>query len=164
LPRRTAEIEAFWRGFADHSGAADRYAVVAFGDGPAMASELADLVVAGTKRATASLRRDYADGGEPLPRVGDLVLVVDGDGAPRCIWRTTGVDIKPLIAVDDRFAWDEGEGDRTRAWWLDAHRGYFGRQAAREGFALNDEIETVFERFTVVWPLAIADRDESAGR
>ena len=84
------------------------------GTAPRVATELADLVAAGTKRATASLLRDYADGREPLPRVGDFVVVVDGADAPRFIWRTTEIEIKPLIAVDDRFAFDEGEGDRTR--------------------------------------------------
>jgi uncharacterized protein YhfF len=155
---KTAATEAFWHDFARHAapGAAD-YQVVAFGDSPAMATELADLVVAGTKRATASLARDYADGRSLRPAVGDFVVVVDGAGAPRCIWRTTEITIKPLDAVDARFAWDEGEGDRTLAWWLAAHRRYFARQAARDGFAMHDAIETVFERFTVVWPLGIAD-------
>ena len=56
MSRRTDDTEAFWREFIDHCGGkADGYVVVAFGDGPAMATELADLVVAGTKRATASL-------------------------------------------------------------------------------------------------------------
>jgi uncharacterized protein YhfF len=50
-----------------------------------------------------------------------------------------------------------GGGDRTRDWWLDAHRRYFTRQASREGFELNDEILTLFERFEVEWPLDIAD-------
>jgi hypothetical protein len=36
------------------------------------------------------------------------------------------------------------------AWWLDAHRRYFARQAAREGFELDDDILTVFDRFEVV--------------
>jgi hypothetical protein len=36
------------------------------------------------------------------------------------------------------------------AWWLDAHRRYFARQAAREWFELDDDILTVFERFEVV--------------
>jgi uncharacterized protein YhfF len=123
-----------------------------------MADELADLVVRGPKRATAGLLRDFAVGGEPLPRVGGHVVVVDGKGMPRCIWRTTEVTIKPLIAVDDAFAWDEGEGDRTRDDWLDGHRRFFARQAAREGFEFHDRIETVFERFTVVWPPEAADR------
>ena len=63
--------------------------------------------------------------------------------------------IKPLSHVDEALAWDEGE--RTRDWWLDAHRRYSARQATREGFELDDDILTVFERFEVVWPLDVAD-------
>jgi uncharacterized protein YhfF len=63
------------------------------------------------------------------------------------------VTIKPLSQVDEAFAWDEGEGDRSRKWWLDAHRRYFSRQARREGFKFDDDILTVFERFEIVWPL-----------
>jgi uncharacterized protein YhfF len=59
--------------------------------------------------------------------------------------------------VDEAFARDEGEGDRTRNWWLAAHRRYFGRQATREGFKFDGNILTVFERFAVVWPLDVAD-------
>jgi hypothetical protein len=47
---------------------------------------------------------------------------------------------------------------RELAWWLDAHRRYFARQAAREGFELDDDTLTVFERFEVVWPLDVALR------
>jgi len=50
-----------------------------------------------------------------------------------------------------------GGGDRIRDWWLDAHRRYFARQASREGFELNDETVTVFERFEVVCPLYVTD-------
>src|SRR5215831_12417193 len=78
-----------------------------------MATELADLVMAGIKRATASLARDYGEGREPIPQPSDFVLMLDGEGRPRFIWRTTEVTIKPLSQVDEAFAWDEGEGDRT---------------------------------------------------
>lgn len=122
-----------------------------------MASELAALVVAGTKRATAGLLRDFTLNGEPMPIVGGYVVLIDGEGTPQCIWRTTEVEIKPLNAVDEKFAWDEGEGERMRDWWLAGHLRYFTRQAAREGFEMHDAIETVFERFTVVWPIEIAD-------
>jgi uncharacterized protein YhfF len=156
---KTPATDAFWRTYRAAAGLDhDRYDVVAFGDSPGMADELADLVVNGPKRATAGLLRDFTVGGEPMPQVGGHVVVIDGKGAPRCIWRTTEVTIKPLIAVDDAFAWDEGEGDRTRDDWLDGHRRFFARQAAREGFEFHDRIETVFERFTVVWPPEAADR------
>jgi uncharacterized protein YhfF len=156
---KTPATDSFWRAFRAAAGLDhDRYDVVAFGDGAAMADALADLVVNGPKRATAGLLRDFTIGGEMMPEVGGHVVVIDGKGEPRCIWRTTEVTIKPLIEVDDAFAWDEGEGDRTRDDWLDGHRRYFSRQAAREGFAFHDRIETVFERFAVVWPPEVADR------
>jgi uncharacterized protein YhfF len=155
--QRTPEIEAYWAAFRKAAGLDhDRYVVVTMGDSPELAGELIDLILAGRKRATASLARDYA-GEEPLPRVGDHVVVIDGTGAPRCIWRTTEVTIKPLVEVDDAFAWDEGEGDRSRAFWLDAHRRCFARQAAREGFAMHDRMPTVFERFALLWPPEAAD-------
>jgi uncharacterized protein YhfF len=90
-------------------------------------------------------------------------MILDGEGRPRFIWRTIQVTIKPLSQIDEAFAWDEGEGDRTQDWWLAAHRRYFARQASREGFEFDDDIPTVFERFEVVWPLEIADTITGAG-
>jgi uncharacterized protein YhfF len=149
--RRTADTQSFWRAFRRYAGLDhDNYVVGSFGDSPKMATELGDLVIAGIKRATASLVRDYGGGREPMPKPGDFVMMLDGEGRPRFIWRTTEVTIKPLVEVDEAFAWDEGEGNRTRDWWLDAHRRYSARQATREGFELDDDILTVFERFEVV--------------
>ncbi|MEQ8357665.1 MAG: hypothetical protein RH942_19175 [Kiloniellaceae bacterium] len=59
--------------------------------------------------------------------------------------------VAPLLAVDDRFAWDEGEGDRTRTWWLDAHRRYFARRAAALGLAFDEAASPLlYERFEMV--------------
>ena len=158
VPVKTDATDAFFRAFkADAKIDAERYEVVAFGDSVASADELLELVLAGIKRATAALARDYGEGKEPLPAVGDHVVLVDGHNKPRCVWRTTEIEVKPLIAVDDAFAFDEGEGDRTRDWWLDAHRREFTREAGRKGFEMHDEIQTVFERFTIVWPRLFAD-------
>ena len=157
-PVKTEATDSFFRAFKADAGVdADDYAVCSFGDSAAMADELLELVVLGIKRATASLARDYGAGREPLPAVGDHVVVVDGRNKPRCVWRTTDIDVKPLSAVDDAFAHDEGEGDRTRDWWIAAHRDAFTRQAGREAFQMHDDIETVFERFTIVWPRLLAD-------
>jgi uncharacterized protein YhfF len=114
LPRSPGTY-AFWQAFRRYAGLDhNNYVVGSFGDTPEMATELADLVIAGIKRATASLARDYGEGREPTPRPGDFVIMLDGEGHPRFIWRTTEVTIKPLSQVDEAFAWDEGEGDRTR--------------------------------------------------
>jgi uncharacterized protein YhfF len=159
MSERTPQVKAFWAAYkAAASIGHDRYDVVAFGDSPAMADELGALVINGPKRATAGLARDCGPGKEAMPAVGEHVVVIDGSGTPLCIWRTTDVQVKPLIEVDDAFAWDEGEGDRTRDDWLRGHRAFFSRQAAREGFDFHDRIETVFVRFTIVWPPDVAGR------
>ena len=149
----------YWAEFVAATGnAAADYTVVACGVTAAMADELVALILSGRKRATVSLLRDYATGSEAVPQAGDFVMVVDGGGRPKCIWRTTEIMVKPLNDVDDAFAWDEGEGDRTRDWWLSAHRQELSAQARREGFEMCDTIETVFERFEIVWPPGVADR------
>jgi hypothetical protein len=61
-----------------------------------------------------SLARDYGEGGEAIPKPGDFVMVLDGEGRPRSISRTTEVTIKPLSQIGKVFAWDAGEGDCTR--------------------------------------------------
>jgi uncharacterized protein YhfF len=155
---RFSLTEEFWREYRNAAGLQHNdYDVVVFGDGPAMATELAELTVAGIKRATAGLVRQFGPGGEAPPVPGGYVVLLDGTDQPRAIWRTTEIRVGPLNSVDERFAWDEGEGERTREWWLAAHRRFFGRQAEAQGFHMHDEIETVFERFTVVWPAEIAD-------
>ena len=49
--------------------------------------------------------------------------------------RTVEIRVGTLGTVDADVAWDEGEGegDRTHAWWLDAHRRFFVRQGERDG-------------------------------
>jgi uncharacterized protein YhfF len=63
------------------------------------------------------------------------------------VLRSTDVRVGPLSSVDESFAWDEGEGDRTRDDWLRMHRDYFRRALAKLGQPFDDEIEVVFERF-----------------
>ncbi len=156
---RSALTDEFWRAYRNAAGLDhDNYDVVAFGDGAEMATELAELAVAGIKRATAGLARQFGPGGEVAPVLGGFVVLLDGADRPRAIWRTIELRTGPLNSVDEQFAWDEGEGDRTRDWWLEAHRRFFGRRAAEQGFQMHDEIETVFERFEIVWPPEIADQ------
>ena len=151
--KRTAAVEQFWSDFcASHGVAVDqRYDVYRFGDSREMADELVDLVIHGPKRATAGLLMDVDPQDEPLPEVGIYSIILDGIDRPRCVVRTTEVEVKPLRDADASFAWDEGEGERTLEWWLEAHTSYFTRDLARRGVAFSEELPAVFERFELVW-------------
>jgi uncharacterized protein YhfF len=160
-PRRTDDARALWRDYtASRTAPAppeEEPPVEQFGDSAALADQLLDLVLAGTKRATAGLVADFVHESEPLPRIGGHWIVCDGAGVPRAILRSTELRIGPLASVDDAFAWDEGENDRTRAGWLAGHLAYFTRTQQARGAAWSDDLEVVFERFRVVWPPEVAD-------
>ncbi len=143
-------VEAFWARYlaaVDEPTGARWSAAECFGDGPAMADALLALVVDGPKRATAGALADYESDDEPLPAVGDRWIVLDGGGTPRAVVETTEVRIGPLSSVDEAFAWDEGEGDRTRADWLRGHTAFFERRYRELGLDFGPDIAVVFERF-----------------
>ena len=123
----------------------------AFGDSERMATELADLVLAGVKRATASLVWTCEHEGKPLPRPGDLSIVTTWAGHPLCIIRTSRVDVVPFEAVSKEFARTEGEGDGSLDLWRRNHAAFFGAQCARTGRTFSEGMLVVCERFDVVY-------------
>jgi uncharacterized protein YhfF len=94
-----------------------------FGDSPELADELAELVLAGKKRATC-----WAASEGPKTQVGQRWVVLDGSGVPVAVIETIELTQRRFDEVDAAFAFVEGEGDRTLASWRRAHRNYFGRQ------------------------------------
>jgi uncharacterized protein YhfF len=149
------QVEAFWRR-AIATGAVDDLTpqpcvVEPFGDSQELAEELIELVVQGPKRATASALADFERDNIPPPAAGNLSIATDGHGRPRAVLRTTEVRIGPLISVDDTFAWDEGEGDRSRDSWLHDHERYFRRYLPTIGLQFDPDMPTVFERFEVLY-------------
>jgi uncharacterized protein YhfF len=148
---RSDPVEAFWDQFAAARGVTADYDAWAFGDenSPDLADELAWLVLHGPKRATTCLYEDAVADGE-MPEVGGYNVVLDGAGAPVCIIRTSEIDIVPFGEVDDAYAWDEGEGDRSLAFWRQAHIDFF----AENGHAIDDDTLVVLERFELLWPPA----------
>jgi uncharacterized protein YhfF len=151
---RSPAVQAFWRTFcrARTIPPEQRYDVFTFGDTPALMDELLALVLAGPKRATAALVLDFERSGEPLPERGVYSVVLNGRSEPRCIIRTTEVAVAPFDRVDARFAWDEGEGDRTLETWRKWHRQYFERQCAGWGIAFDERMAVVLERFELISP------------
>ncbi|WP_432477601.1 ASCH domain-containing protein [Nocardioides sp. GXQ0305] len=138
--------------------AGDEHTVEQFGDSRGLADELLRLVTHGPKRATAELVAGFATSGDPLPRVGSHWIACDGAGRPRVVLRSMELRIGPFDSVDEAFARDEGEDDRTLKSWADNHRRYWQRTCAARGAVWSEEDEIVFERFAVVWPPELADR------
>lgn len=119
-----------------------------FGSSPSEADALCDLVLAGTKTATASALADYHQGGEPLPERGDLAIVTDGAERPRALIQVTTVRLLPFEQVDEQHAHAEGEGDRSLAYWRSAHERFF----TRDGRTFDPRMTVVLEEFVRLYP------------
>ncbi len=105
----------------------------AFGDSPELADELLALVLSGLKTGTCTTLETFAREGEPVPQPGDLSIVLDGADRPACLIETIRLEVHMMDEVGDEFAASEGEGDRTYAYWREAHMTFFTRDFARRG-------------------------------
>jgi uncharacterized protein YhfF len=95
----------------------------AFGDSPELADELLALVLEGKKWATCWAVAEGMKGAE----IGKQMVVRDGRGRPRAVLQTLELTQARFDEVDEQFAFDEGEGDRSLAFWRAAHQRYFTR-------------------------------------
>jgi uncharacterized protein YhfF len=98
-----------------------------FADPGPLRDELTASVLAGTKTATTSLVADYIVDGEPLPIVGQRVVVFDSLRQPVAVIVTTAWRLSTIGLVDDDFARDEGEGYADAGAWRASHELYWNR-------------------------------------
>ena len=151
---RDGAVAAYWAEFCRAASVPEStpYQAWYFGDTAELAHELVELVLTGPKRATAGAA--WAVDLEPdlgaVPH--GYSVVTERDGTPRGVIRTTDLARRALNEVDARFAWDEGEGDRTLADWLDGHRRFFRRECAAAGVPFSDDMLVQLERFELLYP------------
>ena len=153
-----ASVLKFWRDYVESlpSGLHEEKmpaGVFAFGDSRELADELAMLVRNGVKTATCSALWTYEEAQQPPPRKGDHFVVLDGNGVPVAVIETVEVFVMPFNEVPEAFAYDEGEGDRSLAYWRQAHRNYFSRQPFKNR-SFDERMPPVCERFRVAYSRA----------
>ena len=68
------------------------------------ANECVNLVVNGIKKATSSSLLGLQLRNEPLPKIGDFMVVTDWSGKAKCIVKTTAVKLKPYFSIDEEYA------------------------------------------------------------
>ncbi len=145
----------FWQSYletlpADSPVRLEEYVAEGWGDSPEMADELGALIAAGTKTATCSALWEYEAEGSALPETGLKTIVLDGSGEPLFTIETTEVEVRAYDEVDERFAYEEGEGDRSLQYWREAHWRFFSRTLPNIGKEPAPDMPLVCERFRVV--------------
>ncbi|MEA4869201.1 MAG: ASCH domain-containing protein [Christensenella sp.] len=112
------------------------------------ANELLALVLSGKKRATASSLYAFPEGGQPKP--GDLSIVTDWGGNPRCVIETRAITILPFREMTFEICSREGE-DECLETWQAGHRRFFSKDGEALGYTFSEDMPVVFEDFEVVY-------------
>jgi uncharacterized protein YhfF len=116
------------------------------------ANELLQLVLSGKKRATASSLRSFELEGMEIPQAGDLSIVTDWAGNPRCVIETTEVTILPFDEMTFDICQREGEDDCLDT-WIDGHRRSFNNEGTLMGCTFSESMPIVFEEFEVIYQI-----------
>jgi uncharacterized protein YhfF len=147
-------VLAYWNEFVRISGDKVKekyYETFHFCDNEADANELLNLVLKGKKYATAGLYWDYEVENEKIPTVGNLSILTNWNGQPKCIIETTHVDIIPFDEVSTEFAAKEGEGDLSLEYWKKVHWTAFGRHCKKNKKEPSFKMPVVCEQFKIIY-------------
>lgn len=148
------KLMPFWTEFSNFCGGADESRFCEafyFGDSKELADGLAELVLCGVKGATAGAVWEYEAEGQRLPQPGDLSIVIDWIGSPKCVIETKLVEVMPFRNVTAEFAAAEGEGDGSLAFWREEHKRFFGRECAAAGIEFTENMLVVCQRFSIAY-------------
>lgn len=115
-----------------------------FGDSPEMADELAALVIKGRKTATCCSLTSF-EKEEESPSVGCYSIVLNGEGSPVCVIRTTAMFLLCFSDMTEALARKEGEGDLSLDYWKKGHQDFFEREGT-----YSENMEIVFEEFQLI--------------
>ena len=113
------------------------------------ANKLLNLVIEGKKKATSSSYPSYLVEGEDIPKVGDMSVITDWDGNPRCVIKTTIVQIIPFNEITFDLAVLEGEDENLQS-WRTKHEAFFREEAKEVGYTFTEDMKVVFEQFEVI--------------
>ena len=146
--------EQMWRVFCESSGVPEQtpYSAWAFCGGGAIGDELAQLVLAGTKTATASALLAYELEKEPLPETGEYSVILLDNGEAAGVICDTKVTLVPFDEVSGEHACKEGEGDRSLAYWKKVHREAFVPDYEAAGKPFDEHGLCVLEEFELRYP------------
>lgn len=149
------DTETFWGAFlaaAQLPADTPCFETFHYCDNEYWANELLRRTLTGQKRATSSSLPSYEAAGEPLPKPGDLSVITDWMGNPRCVIETTAVTLLPFREMTFEICRREGE-DECLSTWQATHRKVFIEEAAALGYTFSEDALVVFEDFRVLYPM-----------
>lgn len=115
-----------------------------------MGKWIAEISTYRAKKATSSSLLAYQVVGDRIPQLGDLSIVTDWQGIPKCVIETTNVMIIPFKDITFDICKLEGEDDNLES-WRKGHINFFSREGKELGYTFTEDMPVVFENFKMIF-------------
>jgi len=112
---------------------------------------LLELYLAGKKVAGSSLLEDFLAAGDPLPKVGNRWIYLNGRNQPCCILKTEKIVTHKFKDVPAEIAIAEGEGDLSLSYWKRIHSELYAPFLRSWGVKNIDEATVITEFFSIAY-------------
>ena len=159
MTKNETAITEFWKKYCESLNSPDQSNCLknkpdswGFGDSPEMADDLLNYVLTGEKTATSGMVLDFEHDGDPIPKIGDKSIILNGKDEPACIIEYTNVQLKKYNEVDKEFALKEAEGFKSLQDWQEVHWAFFSRRCEVLKVPLHDQIDLVCLEFKLIYP------------
>jgi uncharacterized protein YhfF len=86
-----------------------------------------------------------------MPKVGTLFIVTDWHGEAKAIIEVTKLEQIRFKDVGEAFAYAEGEGDRSLAYWRKVHQAYYTREMEKVGAHFNENMLILCAYFKLIF-------------
>lgn len=152
-----AALDAFWhKARAAVPGLPRDYQVRWIGLDAESTRQILDLIRAKDKTGTFTLPWIVERTGQPRPRTGDHIVLIDFDGTPALVVRLTGVREVVFGRVTAADIAIDGTPVRDLAVWKPLHTQYWNALLAPFGLAVSEDMKFWAEPFELVYDGATA--------
>ena len=148
-----AALDRFWRsvrGVLPGSVSGDGYQVRWIGLDHDSTEQVLALIEAGDKTGSFTLPWIVAHTDQPLPRIGDCIILIDFSGRPRLLVRLTGIEEVTFGALDGRHTAVDGTPVRPLTIWKPLHTRYWNPMLKPFGLQVTDAMPVLVERLELL--------------
>lgn len=156
-----AALDAFWadaRAAVPALANVEGYDVRWIGLDAPTTRQIFDLIRAGDKVGTFTLPWIVEATGDPAPRAGDCLALIDFDGRPVLLVRTTRVHLVRFGSVTAEDTAIDGSPVRDPAVWKPLHTQYWNALLAPFGRAVTADMPFWAERFELIYDADASSR------
>ncbi|MGI9232584.1 MAG: ASCH domain-containing protein [Woeseiaceae bacterium] len=105
----------------------------------------------GQKTGTVSVPWAIERSGQPVPRTGDAIILINFDGTPAVLIRITAIEEVPYGEITEHHTALDGPRVRALEIWKPLHLGYFNMLLRPYDLVVDDDTPISFENFELLY-------------